>query len=116
VECGAPLKRIVEKKASNPQRSGDWKATGENHRNDIDRKGGFYDQQSKTIGWKPTCSCTGTPAPKPCVVLDPFMGAGTVGLVCEKLNRKWLGIELGLDYCAMAKKRIMPEASQLKWC
>jgi DNA modification methylase len=39
-------------------------------------------------------------------VLDPFFGAGTVGLLCEKLNRKFHGIELNEEYIQIAKKRI----------
>jgi DNA modification methylase len=39
-------------------------------------------------------------------ILDPFFGAGTVGLVCEKLNRKYHGIELNEDYIKIAEKRI----------
>ena len=27
------------------------------------------------------------------VVLDPFMGSGTTGAVCKKLNRRFIGIE-----------------------
>lgn len=44
--------------------------------------------------------------PESGVVLDPFFGAGTVGVVAEKLNRKWVGIELNKDYIAIAQKRI----------
>ena len=40
------------------------------------------------------------------VVLDPFCGAGTVGVVAKKLGRKFIGIELNESYIAMAKKRI----------
>lgn len=40
-------------------------------------------------------------------ILDPFFGAGTVALVAEKLNRKWIGIEMNPDYVEMAKKRIL---------
>lgn len=39
-------------------------------------------------------------------VLDPFFGAGTVGVVCEKLERKFHGIELKPDYIEIAKKRL----------
>ena len=46
----------------------------------------------------------------PCVVLDPFGGAGTVGLVAEKLNRKWILIELNPEYCQMARDRILKKA------
>lgn len=43
------------------------------------------------------------------IVMDIFMGAGTTGLVAEKLNRKWIGIELNPEYIKMAEKRIAPE-------
>lgn len=44
--------------------------------------------------------------PKGGVVLDPFFGAGTVGLVAKKHERKWIGIELNPDYAKMARDRI----------
>ena len=40
------------------------------------------------------------------IVLDPFFGAGTVGLVSMKKARKFIGIELNEDYCKIATKRI----------
>ena len=40
------------------------------------------------------------------VVLDPFFGTGTTGFVAEKMNRKWIGIEMNTDYVSMAEKRI----------
>ena len=43
---------------------------------------------------------------QPGVVLDPFFGAGTVGLVAEQHNRDWLGIELNPDFVALAEERI----------
>ena len=39
-------------------------------------------------------------------MLDPFLGAGTVGLVAERLHRRWLGIELNSDFAEMARQRI----------
>lgn len=39
-------------------------------------------------------------------VIDPFFGAGTVGVVCDKLNRKYHGIELKKDYIDIANRRI----------
>jgi site-specific DNA-methyltransferase (adenine-specific) len=35
-------------------------------------------------------------------VLDPFFGSGTVGVVCEELGRKYVGIELNADYVKLA--------------
>lgn len=43
------------------------------------------------------------------IVLDPFMGAGTTGLVSVKLNRQFIGIELNSDYIELAEKRINAE-------
>ena len=48
------------------------------------------------------------------LVLDPFFGSGTTGIACEKLNRRWIGIEISEKYCEIAKKRISVEANQLK--
>ncbi len=42
----------------------------------------------------------------PCRVLDPFCGAGTTGLVCGKLNRHFVGIELSPDFLQMALQRL----------
>jgi DNA modification methylase len=39
-------------------------------------------------------------------ILDPFSGAGTTGVVAEKLNRKYIGIELNPQYTKMAEDRI----------
>lgn len=39
-------------------------------------------------------------------VLDPFMGSGTTGVACKKLNRNFYGIEIASDYFEMAKNRI----------
>jgi len=40
------------------------------------------------------------------VVLDPFGGAGTTGLVADRLQRDAILIELNPEYAAMAEKRI----------
>ncbi len=60
---------------------------------------------NKTIGWKPSCSCETEETTAP-IVLDPFFGSGTVGLVAKKLNRDYIGIELNPEYIEMAEKRI----------
>ena len=40
------------------------------------------------------------------IVLDIFFGSGTTGLVAQKLNRKWLGIELSPEYIKIAEERL----------
>ena len=39
-------------------------------------------------------------------VLDPCMGSGTVGVSCKKLNRNFIGIEVGEEYFNSAQSRI----------
>lgn len=39
-------------------------------------------------------------------ILDPFLGSGTTAIACERLNRKWIGIEIAEEYCEIAAKRI----------
>lgn len=41
------------------------------------------------------------------IVLDLFFGSGTTGVVAEKLNRRWVGIELNSEYCQTAIDRIL---------
>jgi DNA modification methylase len=48
------------------------------------------------------------------LILDPFIGSGTTGLLCEKHNRRWIGIEISEKYCEIAKQRIKNEADQFK--
>lgn len=40
------------------------------------------------------------------IVLDPFSGAGTTGVVCKRLGREYIGIELNREYVALSEKRI----------
>lgn len=44
--------------------------------------------------------------PKGGVVLDCFNGAGTTGVVCAKLGREYIGIELNPEYVEMSEQRI----------
>jgi site-specific DNA-methyltransferase (adenine-specific)/site-specific DNA-methyltransferase (cytosine-N4-specific) len=40
------------------------------------------------------------------VVLDPFLGSGTVGEVCLGLNRRFVGVELNPEYVEIATNRM----------
>ena len=51
-----------------------------------------------------TCILAGCPIGG--IVLDPFFGSGTTGMVAKRLNRRYIGIELNPDYCELAKQRI----------
>lgn len=51
--------------------------------------------------------------PKGGIILDPFIGSGTVGLVSLLHNRKYIGIELNEEYVNLTKKRIETEVKKL---
>ena len=40
------------------------------------------------------------------IVLDPFFGSGTTGMVAKQLNRHYIGIELNPEYAKLAEARI----------
>jgi len=48
------------------------------------------------------------------LILDPFLGSGTTAIACERLNKKWIGIEISEKYCEIAAKRIESERQQRK--
>jgi DNA modification methylase len=57
------------------------------------------------------CACPNDAAWQPGVVLDPFMGAGTVAIVAERLRRSWLGVELKAEYVTLTHRRLAEERS-----
>jgi site-specific DNA-methyltransferase (adenine-specific) len=50
------------------------------------------------------CGCGA--ATRPGLVLDPFMGSGTVALVAREHGRDWLGIELNAGYVQLTRERL----------
>lgn len=62
--------------------------------------------QVSTLGFAPACRCP-IAVPVPCIVLDPFVGSGTVPLVARALGRYSVGLDLSLCYLREeAKKRL----------
>jgi len=47
--------------------------------------------------------------PKGGIVLDPFAGSGTTGVVAEILGRDSILIEISSDYCKIIEERLKPE-------
>jgi DNA modification methylase len=51
-----------------------------------------------------TCILAGCPPSG--VVLDPFSGSGTTGIVAEALGMHYIGLDLGLKWCKLSKPRV----------
>ena len=102
-ECGAPWARLVERQTTDPTHVSP-KLGNHANRNDADRLHRVGETHSKTTGWLPTCDHGSDPVP--CVCLDPFSGAGTVGLVAQRLQRDAVLIEISPEYAEMSRKRI----------
>ncbi len=50
------------------------------------------------------------------IVLDPFMGSGTVAVAAKMLGRHFLGFEIVPEYCELARERVANvQTSLLKW-
>jgi hypothetical protein len=112
-DCGAPYERISETNnpskyaadsdirdfANTHQRTSNPQSSKSLHRN----QGGVYSTKV-LLGWRKTCGCL-TTATRPGIVLDPFFGSGTTGIVAKKWARHWLGIELNPDYVRVGQAR-----------
>ena len=120
-ECGAPVIRIVQridqgwdgsKYGERAVAASSGAINGGTVKSTLGSSNGKLVGQSETAGWKPTCEC-GVGGPIPCIVLDPFAGAGTVGLVADRLGRDTILIEINPDYADMARRRIESDAPLL---
>jgi DNA modification methylase len=59
--------------------------------------------EAVTVGWK---GCDHDATPVPCLVLDPFSGSGTTGIVARSLGAHYIGIELNPEYAEMSRQRL----------
>jgi hypothetical protein len=110
--CGRARRRIIETsnpggitgRAGKPMVSKDGKVDtfdGKQRINPGHNSSVYYSGKFK--GWT-DCGCNA--GFEPGIVLDPFMGSGTVGVVARRYGRDWCGIELNPEYIKMAKQRI----------
>ena len=70
--------------------------------NTVPFKGGHYAAYPPKL--VETCLLAG--CPEDGIVLDPFMGSGTTGMVAAQMGRHFVGIELNPAYTELAYKRI----------
>jgi hypothetical protein len=117
-QCGSPLVRQVNRKriARNELPVDDPRYrpnTYEGAYGEINGKGDAGYSQTDTIGWEKGCKCE-TVETVPCTVLDVFFGAGTTGVVAQKLGRSYLGCELNPGYAQIATLRLSDEKEKLR--
>lgn len=112
--CGAPWRRITEKRATGRTRNRQKGGLGTPQRRETHglapvegefQEGVVYE----TVGWEPSCACEGRET-VPARVLDPFGGSGTVGLVADRLGRDATLVEISPEYATMARARISGDA------
>jgi hypothetical protein len=101
--CATPFRR--------PSRARRVKVSREHHPQRSEPRVRRYSRRYSVIRQRgpllPGCQC-GT-ATRPGAVLDPFFGAGTVGLVAQRHRRDWVGIEINPRYAKIAENRLEQE-------
>lgn len=115
--CGMPWVREIEKPFmgdGNPYSYEERKFAGNKMRLSGRELAKVHAAQNRgTLGWRASCSCEAGD-PVPAVILDPFAGSGTVGLVAKNYGRHFVGLDLKLDYCRMATRRIGEDVLQMR--
>jgi DNA modification methylase len=126
-ECGAPWERVVERERLAPAAPSGMREVGRWSDKQESNVGGRT--RSETTGWRPMCAhfcklderggcidarpCYHKPLmpdsvdtdPKPAVILDPFGGSGTVGMVANRLSRRAILIDLNPEYLEQQMRR-----------
>jgi hypothetical protein len=69
-----------------------------------EKMGNYGHPCPKPVAWSDWFISKGTK--EGMTILDPFMGSGTVGVSCKKLNRNFIGIDISSDYVKIAQERI----------
>ena len=104
-DCGAGWVRVVETEfVELAKRKPTRKALQNADMADVNSRGKMGYNATETLGWRPSCECEADTVPA--TVLDCFAGAGTTGLVADRLGRDAILIEISPEYAEMAAKRI----------
>jgi DNA modification methylase len=102
--CGAGYVRQVTRPRVATRPGTDTKTAGTTAAEHGNRDPERHVTTTETTGFKPGCKCDAAAAQA--VVLDPFAGAGTVGVVAKRHGREFVGVELNPEYAKIARERI----------
>lgn len=124
--CGEPWVRLVEKDRKPTRPGRDTKVTAKmvgdtatatsksynrsNHIGNRDPK--RHITVTQTVGWRPGCTCPAA-EPVPAVVLDPFVGSGTVLSVALEHGRRAVGCELNEANWPLIEARLRSSQTSL---
>jgi DNA modification methylase len=107
-KCGAPWVRVTKKESyiTRPTIGNDDQKNKlvPGNSQGLERTGGHVAQNTRTIDWKPTCTCNLDPIPA--TVIDPFSGSSATGVACKLHNRTYIGIELNPEYVKLGEQRV----------
>lgn len=106
IKCGSPWKRIFDKVRVEIDKKYSPKKMTEiiNFFPEMEEKK-EYQLQLIEKGWEKQCDCN-THKTKPCIILDPFSGMATTGVVALKYNQNYVGIEINKEYLEMSRRRL----------
>lgn len=111
--CRAPIARVTERtgvrpSAAHPKVTGDAQGVTNPQRYGLagGRAWAEHAASPSVERWARTCACPPPTGGPPGVVLDPFAGSGTTGVVAVREGRRFLGLELNPAYAEMARGRI----------
>jgi DNA modification methylase len=110
--CGTPWRRAVKQTTYSPFRARVPQGTSPT----MSYKGSDFrtseppDREDR--GFFPSCSC-GTSARRNCVVLDPFSGWATTGVVAVRHGCDYVGLDIQAAYLDAAEKRVLEAVPSL---
>lgn len=119
--CGAPWRRVTEREPTPASVKAQFETSRKRTARGTGRDDGHTSYKPQYVravlgeSWRSTCRCVGNTGAARGIVLDPFFGAGTVGVVCRRHSRHFLGIELNQAYIEMAERRIDAERQPVLW-
>lgn len=120
-KCGKPREKILEPteeyskflgKGWHDHLADSEMGMGQQTRGFSNRKGNVEGIERYKINGLTDCGCNAGFSGG--IILDPFFGSGTTGLVALKQNKQFIGIELNPEYVKIAEARLKPYLEQEK--
>ena len=105
--CGSPFERVADR-----SEDGRWHQHHSRLGEGNTKRGGHREFEAweppVTVGWESPCQCEADRVP--CTVLDPFSGAGTVGLVASRQGRSSVLVEIDPKYAELSHDRLYEDS------